>query len=144
MHRFPVRVYYEDTDFSGVVYHASYLRFLERGRTEFLRMAGISHRSLHGADPPLALAVKRMEIEFERAARMDDELWVETRLSSLKGASLLLDQSILRGAERLIEARVVIVCIAGERPVRLPSALRSAMSAWLTRETPIPVHNLQG
>ena len=74
IHRFSVRVYYEDTDFSGVVYHAGYLRFLERGRPEMLRDLGVDQASLFGAEPPLGFAVARMEIDFRRPARMDDLL----------------------------------------------------------------------
>jgi acyl-CoA thioester hydrolase len=132
MHSHSVRVYYEDTDFSGVVYHASYLRFLERGRTEFLRAAGVAQNALFAADPPLALAVRRMAIEFERPARMDDELAVTTRLVDIGGASLALDQEIRRGAERLVRAEAIVACIGAGRAVRLPAALRSALSAWLT------------
>jgi acyl-CoA thioester hydrolase len=126
-----LRVYYEDTDFSGVVYHASYLRFLERGRTEFLREIGIDHRNLFAHDPPMALVVRRLSISYERAAIMDDELIVLTRLNDLGGASMTLLQEIHRGAQRLIEAEVTVACMAGGKASRLPPQLRSAMSAWL-------------
>jgi acyl-CoA thioester hydrolase len=131
VHRHKVRVYYEDTDFSGLVYHASYLRFLERGRTEFLRQVGIDHRALFAVSPPTALVVRRMSIAFDKPALMDDMLEVETSLVELGGASMELAQSIWRGDEKLLGAEVTVACIAGSRPARLPKALRSAMAAWL-------------
>ncbi len=130
-HEMSIRVYYEDTDFSGVVYHASYLRFLERGRTEFLRALGVDHRALFSSIPPMALVVRRMRIEFERPALMDDLLTVVTRLRELGGASMVLGQEIRRSGERLIEAEVTVASTAGGRAARLPAALRAAMSAWL-------------
>src|SRR5918994_7753507 len=94
VHRFPVRVYYEDTDFSGAVDHASYLRFLERGRTEFLRLAGIDQSALHAGGAGLHFAVRRLSIDYHRPARMDDVLTVETRAAEIRGASLVLAQGI--------------------------------------------------
>ena len=126
-HLLPVRVYYEDTDFSGVVYHASYLRFLERGRTEFLRAAGVDQSSLH-AEGDLFFAVRRLTIEYLRPARMDDVLVVETRTADVRGASLVIAQRILRGGEALATADVRVAAIAGGRPVRIPEGLRSILS----------------
>jgi acyl-CoA thioester hydrolase len=133
-HRLPIRVYYEDTDFSGVVYHASYLRFLERGRTEFLRETGVDHRALFASNPPMALVVRRMEIEFERPALMDDMIVITTRLSELGGASMVLDQRVMREDHVLVSAHVTVACVVNGRPCRLPSTLRSAMAAWLSGE----------
>ncbi len=129
IHRLRIRVYYEDTDFSGVVYHASYLRFLERGRTETLRDAGLDHASLFAADPPVALAVARMEIDFRRPARMDDLVEVETRVSEAGGASLTMHQRLLRGEELLVEAVVRVAAVARGRATRLPAGLAAALTA---------------
>ena len=130
-HWFTLRVYYEDTDFSGVVYHASYLRFLERGRTELLRDLGIDQADLFagGAGPPLGFAVTRMTIGFLRPARMDDLLRVETRRMKLGGASVRLDQAIWRGPERLVEAEVTVAVISAGRVVRMPADLKSRLGA---------------
>lgn len=130
-HLFPVRVYYEDTDFSGVVYHASYLRFMERARTEYLRDLGIHQQAIfdgaHG--DVFGFAVRRMEIDFLKPARMDDMLAVETSAAAVGGASIELDQCILRGEDVLISAKVRVACIADGRPKRLPSWVRAKLSA---------------
>ena len=126
-HLLPVRVYYEDTDFSGVVYHASYLRFLERGRTEFLRAAGVDQSTLHAEGEGLIFAVRRMTIDYLKPARMDDVLAVETHTAEMRGASLTIAQRILRGDEVLVTADVRVAAIAGGRPARIPDALRSVL-----------------
>ena len=126
-HRFPVRVYYEDTDFSGNVYHAAYLHFFERGRTEFLRDEGIHHSEL--IKEGIAFAVRSMEIEFVRAAHIDDELVVDTSLIEMTGARFTLDQSIERGDELVARAKVVAVAIKSDgKPTRLPHALVTALT----------------
>jgi acyl-CoA thioester hydrolase len=127
-HRLPVRVYYEDTDFSGVVYHASYLRFLERGRTELLRATGVDQSMLHADGSGLIFAVRKMTIEYLKPARMDDVLTVETRSTEIRGASLFLAQRVLRGEEVLVTAEVQVAALAGGRPVRIPEPLRSVLS----------------
>jgi acyl-CoA thioester hydrolase len=124
LHRLPVRVYYEDTDFSGVVYHASYLRFMERGRTELIRAQGIAQRDLFDGDVPLAFAVRAMTIEFLKPAVMDDELVVETEPKAMRGASMDVTQRVLRGADVLIAAEVKVVCVGAGRARRIPEALR--------------------
>ena len=121
-HRLPVRVYYEDTDFSGVVYHASYLRFLERGRTEFLRALGIAHRGGFGADG-FHFVVRAMTIEFLKPALMDDELCVETHPSATGGASIDMMQKIRRGCEVLLTAKVRIAVVAGGKARRIPAGI---------------------
>ena len=121
-HRFPVRVYYEDTDFSGVVYHASYLRFMERGRTEMLRALGIEQAGLE-----FGFAVRAMQIDYLKPARMDDELTIETTTRSIGGATLDLDQRVLRGDDVLVTASVRIACIAQGRPARLPKDIRAKL-----------------
>jgi acyl-CoA thioester hydrolase len=126
-HRFPVRVYYEDTDFSGNVYHAAYLHFLERGRTEFLRDVGVHHSEL--IKEGIAFAVRSMEIEFVRAAHIDDELVVDTSLIEMTGARFTLDQSIERGDELVARAKVVAVAIKTDgKPTRLPRSLVAALA----------------
>lgn len=108
-HRFPVRIYYEDTDFSGNVYHAAYLKFFERGRTEFLREEGIHHSEL--AAQGIAFAVRSMEIQFDGAAHIDDLLTVTTEIAAISGARLTLSQAILRDQTVLTRANVVVVAI---------------------------------
>src|ERR1700732_4227430 len=124
-HRLAVRVYHEDTDFSGGVYHASYLRFLERGRTEFLRALGIAHRggvAGRGADG-FHLVVRAMTIEFLKPALMDDELCVETHPSATRGASIDMTQKIRRGGEVLLTAKVRIAVVAGGKGGRIPAGI---------------------
>lgn len=127
---FPVRVYYEDTDFTGVVYHASYLRFLERGRTEFLRVFGIHQTELfdHAGGAALAFAVRKMSIEFLKPARMDDVLTIETGIAKLGGASIEMAQRILRADEPLVAAQVRIAAVAGGRARRLPEAILARLA----------------
>jgi acyl-CoA thioester hydrolase len=120
-----LRVYYEDTDFSGVVYHASYLRFLERGRTEFIRACGIDQQKLH-RETGVYFVVRRMEIDWIKPALMDDELVVETAPATLRGASMILSQRILRGQEVLTTAEVVVAILKDGRPTRLPDSFRAA------------------
>lgn len=138
VHALPLRVYYEDTDFSGLVYHASYLRFLERGRTEWLAALGVAQRALHEGDAPLAFVVRRMSVDWLKPARMDDLLRVETRPLSLSGASATLAQRVMRGLETLVEAQVLIATVAGGRPRRLPDHARRMIRAALneTEEWP--------
>jgi acyl-CoA thioester hydrolase len=128
-HRLSVRVYYEDTDFSGVVYHASYLRFLERGRTESLRAAGVDQSMLHAEGKGLFFAVRRMTIDYIRPARMDDVLTIETTTTDVRGATLDVEQRILRGDAVLITATVLVASLAAGRPVRIPDALRTRLMA---------------
>ncbi|ACA15634.1 tol-pal system-associated acyl-CoA thioesterase [Methylobacterium sp. 4-46] len=126
-HRLTLRVYYEDTDFSGLVYHASYLRFLERGRTEMLRAAGIDQSTLHAGGEGLFFAVRRMLIDWLVPARMDDVLTVETRTKEVRGASILVAQRILRGDQVLMTAEVRVAALIGGRPARLPDGLRAIL-----------------
>ena len=107
-HVLPIRIYYEDTDFTGVVYHANYVRYFERGRSDFLRLAGVSHADMFAGDLALAFAVVRMEIDFARAAAIDDALVVRTRFSALRGPRFFIDQIIERGEERIAHARIDI------------------------------------
>jgi acyl-CoA thioester hydrolase len=123
-----VRVYYEDTDFSGRVYHASYLRFLERGRTEWLRGRGFAHRELLEASG-VAFAVRSLQIEYLAAALMDDLLRVETGVAAAGGASIEFRQRILRGDRELVTAAVKVAAIRDGRPARIPASLRRLLQA---------------
>lgn len=127
-HGFPIRIYYEDTDFSGNVYHAAYLKFFERARTEFLREAGIHHAELAGQG--IAFAVRSMEIDFLGAAHIDDLLKVETCVAAVSGARLTLLQTIWRGDEKLTQAKVVVASIkTSGGPARMPGAVRALAEA---------------
>ena len=120
------RIYYEDTDFSGLVYHARYLHFLERGRTDYLRCLGVQQGGMvEEADGEgVAFVVRHMNIDFRSPARMDDIITIETQPHRVGGAKLILDQSISCGDRRLIEARVTIAVINRHgRPRRLPGDL---------------------
>lgn len=121
VHRLPLRVYYEDTDFSGNVYHANYLKFCERARSDFLRVAGIDQNAMFGAGDPIMFVVRRMLCDFLRPARFDDLLVIETRLGELAGARFELKQQVLRGDESLFSADVTVALIDGRgRPRRVP------------------------
>lgn len=130
-HILPVRVYFEDTDFSGVVYHGSYVRFLERGRTDLLRLLGIGHDALDRGDhgEPLAFAVRRMTLDFHKPARIDDLLEVETLVGDLTGARIHLSQKVRRGAEVLVAADVTVAMIdeAG-RARRFPAEIADKLA----------------
>lgn len=127
---FPVRVYYEDTDMAGIVYYAGYLRFIERGRTEWLRALGIGQFSLAG-ESGIAFAVRSLNIEYIRPARLDDMLSVVTEVEALGRAQALLRQRIERNGEVLVEATVRIACIDTRKmkPVALPGEIRTRMEA---------------
>jgi acyl-CoA thioester hydrolase len=128
-----VRVYYEDTDFSGVVYHASYLRFMERGRTNYLRLIGADHRALFAQAekeaPGFAFVVRHMNIDFRKPAHMDDVLDIVTAPEEVKGASVMLLQKVMRGDDLLVEAHVQVAFVAGGRARPIPKPLRIAMKA---------------
>jgi len=119
-HRLPVRVYYEDTDFTGVVYHANYARYFERGRSDFLRVAGVAHATLLEREDPAAFTVTRLEIAFKRAARIDDALLVRTTYDSVRGPRLFISQRITRGEDLIAEARVEAACIDLKGRARKP------------------------
>ncbi|MGB3875304.1 MAG: tol-pal system-associated acyl-CoA thioesterase [Shinella zoogloeoides] len=131
-HRLVQRVYYEDTDFSGVVYHARYLHFMERGRTDYLRLLGVEQGSLVLEEDRegLVFVVHRMEIDFKAPARMDDILTILTSTEKAGGAKMILNQEIRRGDQLLVAARVIIAVInAAGRPRRLPEALAARFLA---------------
>ncbi len=120
--RIRLRVYYEDTDFSGFAQHVAYLRFFERGRSEFLRAYGVVQSDLFAARG-LAFVVRRICVEYIKPARMDDELWVETEIARMGGASIEMAQRILRAKEVLAIAHVRVAAVAGGRAQRLPAEI---------------------
>jgi acyl-CoA thioester hydrolase len=126
-HRLPLRVYYEDTDFSGFVYHASYLRFMERGRTELLRSLAGDQSDLHADGAGLVFVVRKMTLDYLKPARMDDLIEVHTRTSELRGASMHLAQEVRRGEDVLVRAEVVVACVRNGRAIRLPESLRRTL-----------------
>ncbi|MGI9522366.1 MAG: YbgC/FadM family acyl-CoA thioesterase [Hyphomicrobiaceae bacterium] len=131
-HILPVRVYFEDTDFSGVVYHGSYVRWCERGRSDFLRLLGNNHGALLEDDEnneAAAFVVRRMSLDFHRPARIDNILEVCTRICEIRAASLTLDQEICDESGKVFDARVLVVLLGlSGKPQRLSRRLRSAMS----------------
>ena len=130
-HVLPVRIYYEDTDFSGAVYHASYLRFMERGRSDYLRLLGVEQGALFAEAaaeaPGFAFVVRSMTIDFLKPAKIDDVVEVRTAPKEVAGASITLRQRVSRGGETLVEAEVKVAFVAGGKPQRIPSGLRKAM-----------------
>ncbi|OLP53614.1 tol-pal system-associated acyl-CoA thioesterase [Rhizobium rhizosphaerae] len=138
-HRLVQRVYYEDTDFSGVVYHARYLHFLERARTDYLRLLGVEQAALavEGDAEGLVFVVHRMEIDFKAPARMDDILTIRTVTEKAGGAKMVLSQEIWREERLLIAARVIIAVInAAGRPRRLPDVLAERFLARARPDAP--------
>lgn len=136
VHHLFTRVYYEDTDAAGIVYHANYLRFAERARTELLRLLGVEQERLR-RETGLAFAVKRCVVEYFRPAVLDDELLVESRLVALGGASLEVEQRVKRGAAELARLMVKIACLGRDgRPARLPPALRAALMELMPKVEP--------
>lgn len=126
--RLDIRIYYEDVDLAGVVYYANYLRFLERGRSEALREIGVDQVRLR--EQGLAFVVSRLEIAFRRPARFDEVVTVETEATAVRGATIEMAQRVLRGADRLVEARVRVAAMTLDgRPARLPPSTRAALAA---------------
>ena len=132
-HVLPIRVYFEDTDFSGLVYHASYVRWCERGRSDFLRLIGNDHKALiegTGGREPAAFVVRRMALEFLKPARIDEVLEVATRAKETTAATLILDQRVARDGVELFTAEVTVVLVSvSGKPQRLSAALRGALQA---------------
>ena len=126
-HRFALRVYYEDTDLAGIVYYANYLKFIERGRSEWVRAKGIDQGRLR-SETGIVFAVRRVEADYLRPAHFENLLEVETRLVETGGARIVLDQEVWRGDEKLFAARVVLVCLDAEgRAARLPADVRQRL-----------------
>jgi acyl-CoA thioester hydrolase len=123
-HLFDIRVYYEDTDMGGIVYHANYLKFIERARSAWVRELGIDQNAMRTRDG-LIFAVRRIEAEYLGPARFDDALQVETRTVQVTGARLVLDQTVSRAGARLFQAVVTVVCLTDAgHPARLPANIR--------------------
>lgn len=135
-HLLPVRVYYEDTDFTGLVYHANYVRYFERGRSDFLRLAGVGHAELLDQDEPLAFVVSDLVIKYLKPARIDDALVVRTRYEAIKGPRLIIRQTVERDGEVLCRADVTAVCIHLDgRPRRPTKRLVELVGPWLSGES---------
>ena len=119
-HWLKVRVYYEDTDFTGMVYHANYLRYFERGRSEFLRDAGVSHQDLLQREDPAAFTLTNVNVDYRRAARIDDQLLIRSRYMGTKGARVIFQQTALRGEEVIAEADITALMIHADGRARRP------------------------
>ncbi|MGA3306100.1 MAG: tol-pal system-associated acyl-CoA thioesterase [Stellaceae bacterium] len=141
VHLYPVHVYYEDTDAGGVVYYANYLKFAERGRSEAIRALGVPHDRLH-EESGVVLAVHKLAAEYLSPARLDDDLVVHTRVTSVTGASVHLDQEVRRGPDRLFAMTCTVVCVGRNgRPTRLPpvfAAIADALRPPATRIATTP------
>lgn len=133
-HWIEVRVYYEDTDFTGMVYHANYLRFFERGRSDCLRDAGVSHQDLLNREDPAAFTLTRVEVDYKRAARVDDLLHIRTRYMGLDGIRFLFRQTCLRGGDVIAEANITAVMIHSDGRPRRP--VKEMMDQLETRRWP--------
>ena len=131
--RLPVRVYYEDTDAAGVVYYANYLRFCERARTEWLRALGFEQQALL-ADQGVGFVVRSVHADYLSPARLDDEISVVSTISGLRKASIVFQQEIRRGDERLFTAQVVLACVdwRRQRPVAIPAAMHQQFESFAT------------
>lgn len=130
-HSWAMRIYFEDTDVGGIVYHSRYLNYCERARGEILREMGIPSSRMM-AEFHCGFAIRHVEMDFKRPAHLDDEIIVESRVKEMKGASMTIDHTIKRGDDTLVEVGIVLVCMgAGERAVRIPGAVRDAISARL-------------
>ncbi len=131
-HILPLRIYYEDTDLSGMVYHANYLRYMERGRTEFFRLAGITQMADLDSAEPTAWAIRNVEIKFHSPARVDDALAVHTKLTGISGARLAASQRIYAGKTLLTDGRIeaCIVTLTG-KPRRIPENIRALLTPFL-------------
>lgn len=130
-HAFPIRVYYEDTDLAGIVYYANYLKFIERGRSEWVRSLGIDQARLR-AEQGIVFAVRRVEADYLRPAKFDDELVVLTRPVAVTGARIVLEQEVRRGEDRLFAAQVTLVCLNDQgAAARLPPEVRARLAPVL-------------
>jgi acyl-CoA thioester hydrolase len=136
-HVLPVRIYYEDTDFTGVVYHANYARYFERGRSDFLRLTGVSHAALLAHEEPAAFVVTRLIIDFLSPARIDDALSVRTTFDTVRGPRLMISQRIVRGETIICAAEVHLACVSLDGRVRRPPrSLAEAITPWLSPPSP--------
>lgn len=135
-HVLPVRIYFEDTDFAGYVYHANFLKFCERGRSDFIRLLGIHHQSLANpeAGEPAVFVVRHIEIDYLKPGRLDDVLEVVTRCASIDGASLVLSQEVRRGETVLVRAKVTVVLVSPSgKPQRIGNLIRGALERFVNQ-----------
>ena len=124
MHEFALRVYYEDTDLAGIVYYANYLRFIERARTEWVRVQGIDQTRLK-KEEGLVFAVRHLEADYLAPARFDDDLTVRTRVKQMTGVRIVLNQDVTRGTDLLFSSQVTLVALTEDgQPTRLPANIR--------------------
>lgn len=134
IHTIPIRVYYEDTDAGGIVYHASYVRYAERGRTEYLRHAGFVHKSLI-ADSGVQFVVRRMEIDYFAPALLDDALEVHTSIRSMRRTSFVMRQSVMRDGIEICRLEVIVVSVNREgRPTMIPDAMRAVFEKQIVTD----------
>lgn len=130
VHTLPVRVYFEDTDFSGLAYHGSFVRWCERGRSDWLRLLGVHHSELIGGSEPAAFVVRRLTLDYLKPARIDDALEIVTGLGAITSATMTLAQTVLRDGVILAKAEVLVVLVSAQgKPLRLPDRLRQAIAA---------------
>ena len=135
IHHYPIRVFYEDTDFSGIVYYANYLRFFERARSSFFRLVGFEHAKLWDGDDPLAFAIRKIELDYKKPARVDDHLVVQTTYDRIKGARLWVSQACYRGDDLLVTAVSEAASITPEgRPKRAPKNMVEKLAPYLEGE----------
>jgi acyl-CoA thioester hydrolase len=135
-HVLPIRVYFEDTDFAGYVYHANFLKFCERGRSDFIRLLGIHHQELASPEEgePAVFVVRRIEIDYLKPGRLDDVLEIVTRCSEIGGASLTLDQEVRRGDTVLARAKVAVVLVSSTgKPQRIGALIRGALERFVNQ-----------
>jgi acyl-CoA thioester hydrolase len=134
VHILPIRIYYEDTDLSGVVYHANYLRFMERGRSEFFRAAGITRLAMLEDEEPTAWTLRKATLEYFRPARVDDLIQVRTTLTGLTGARMSAEQKIYLGEQLLTrgEVEACVITLTG-KPRRIPEEFRKLLAPFLVK-----------
>lgn len=131
VHKYPVHIFYEDTDFSGVVYHANYLRFFERARSSFLNLLGITHANLWD-EYQMAFTIRKIAIEYKAPARVDDQLVVHTTYDRIKGARLFISQSCYLGERLMITANSEAACITADgKPRRAPEFLKEKLGPFI-------------
>ena len=135
VHHYPIRVFYEDTDFSGIVYYANYLRFFERARSSYFRLVGFEHAKLWDSDDPLAFAIRKIELDYKKPSRVDDHLVVQTTYDRIKGARLWVSQACYRGDDLLVTAVSEAASITPEgRPKRAPKNMIEKLAPYLEGE----------
>lgn len=131
-HHYPIRVFYEDTDFTGIVYYANYLRFFERARSSFFRLVGFEHSELWDGDDPMAFAIRKIELDYKKPARIDDHLTIVTTYDRIKGARLWVSQAAYKGDELLVTAVSEAASITPEgRPKRAPKRMIEVLGPYL-------------